>query len=99
MADPVINPEPWDWRKALYSFVDPVRVLKDAFTGIRIVLALVVAYVLFVGGVALWKKWIPQAKPPKPPVVQTLGNVTGGDKSKLDMSTGERTQKFGVITF
>lgn len=91
--------EPWDWGKALNGLVDPVRFLKSAFMGLQVLIVGVICYVLFVGGVALWKKWIPQAKPPKPPVVQTLGNVTGGDKAKLDMSTGERTQKFGVITF
>jgi hypothetical protein len=91
--------EVWDWKKALYGFVDPVRVLKDAFTAIRLVIIVIICYLLFVGGVAIWKRWIPAKKEPKPPITQTTGNITGGDKSKLDMSTGERTTKWGVITF
>ena len=96
---PVINPEPWDWRKALYGMVDPVRLLKDGFTLVRLAVIGIIAYLLFVGAVAIWKRFVPAPKPPKPPVVQTTGNITGGDRSKLDMSTGEKQTKFGIITF
>lgn len=91
--------EPWDWGKAFTGLFDVTRFLKSCFMGLQILLAVVVCYVLFVGGVALWKKWIPQPKPVKPPVVTTIGTITGGNGSKADLSTGERTNKFGVITF
>ena len=92
--------EPWDWGKALNGLVDPVRFLKSAFMGLQVVICVVVCYILFVGGVALWKKWVPVPKPPKPAVVQpTNQTITGGANSKADLSSGERTNKFGVITF
>ena len=90
--------EPWDWRKALYGMVDPTRLLKDGFTLLRMVVIGIIAYLLFVGAVAIWKKWVPQPKP-KLPVVTTTGNITGGDKCKLDLSSGEKEYKWGIITF
>lgn len=91
--------EPWDWGKALNGLVDPVRFLKSAFMGLQVLIVGLICYVCFVGGVALWKKWVPGPKPVKPPIVQTTGNITGGDKSLCDLSTGDKQTKFGVITF
>lgn len=85
-----------DAGKWFTGFFDVTRYIKDFGTILRAVLIVTVAYLLFVGGVAVWKKFIPSK--PKP-VVHTIESITGGDNSKCDLSSGERVNKFGFITF
>lgn len=86
-----------DFGKWITGFIDVTRWIKDIGTLLRIVAIVGMAYVLLVGGIALWKRWIPVKKEPKPPI--TTGAITGGDKSKLSISSGDRTNKFGILTF
>lgn len=82
-----------DAKKWFTGFIDITRWLKDIGTLIRLVAILVIAYILLVGGIALWKKWIPKPKPPKPPI--TINDIYGDSK----VEQGDKTSKFGIITF
>ena len=77
------------------GFIDVTRWIKDIGTILRIIVIIVVAYILFVGAIALWKKWIPAPKKKTPTTIESV-NCTNG---KCEISSGDKTSKFGVITF
>lgn len=83
--------EAWDWKKAFLGLVDPTRWMKDMLTGVRLLMIVIVAYVLVVGGIALWKHWMPKKKLP---VSVQIDTVSGGT-----VLNGDRNTKWGIITF
>lgn len=87
--------EAFEWKKWFAGMVDITRIFKDVGTLIRMVVILCIAYLLFVGGVAIWKRWVP-VKKPSAPITATASFANGG---RCDVSSGDKTNKFGVITF
>ena len=85
------QPETPDAKKWLVGFADVTRWIKDIGTLIRIVVIIAVCYLLFVGGMALWRRIVP----PKPPIraIESV-NCAGG---KCDIVTGDKRTNWGFI--
>ena len=82
-----------DAKKWFSGFIDVTRYIKDAGTIIRMVVIVASCYALLIGGIALYKKWVP---PPKQKT--TLGDVTG-QNAKVDASTSNtKTIKTYIIS-
>ena len=72
-----------DAKKWFTGFIDVTRYIKDFGTIIRFVLILCVAYLLVVGGTALWKRAMPKPKVPTVSSVDCKGNCEiSGDVDK-----------------
>ena len=77
-----------DAKKWFTGFIDVTRWIKDIGTLIRVVIIIIVAYLLFVGGVAAWKWVMPK---PKVPTVSVLNNTGPCEVN------GDKKTKFGLI--
>jgi hypothetical protein len=84
-------PELPDAKKWAFGFVDITRWIKDVGTLIRIVIIIAICYLLYVGGVAIWKRVVPIKEPQNS--VETI-NCPGG---KCEVTTGDKRTNWGFI--
>jgi len=78
-----------DAKRWFQGFIDVTRWIKDIGTIIRIIIVLAITYVLVIGGMALYKHWMPK---PKTPTIHHVETIEGKCEIMQDKQT-----KWGFI--